>query len=49
MARTVEVFTAPDVSTTLDENGMLDGGAVLPGFALSIREWFARAGERNSK
>lgn len=44
--RKVEVFTAPDVSTTLDENGTLDGGDVLPGFTLSIRDWFARAGER---
>jgi Uma2 family endonuclease len=44
--RSVEVFTAPDVSTTLDENATLDGGDVLPGFTLSIREWFARAGER---
>jgi Uma2 family endonuclease len=45
--RTVTVFTAPDVATTLDENATLDGGAVLPGFALSIRAWFARAGERS--
>jgi Uma2 family endonuclease len=44
--RTVEVFTVPEVSTTLDENATLDGGEVLPGFTLSIREWFARAGER---
>jgi Uma2 family endonuclease len=46
--RTVAVFTAPDVSTTLDENATLDGGTVLPGFTLSIREWFARAGERSA-
>jgi Uma2 family endonuclease len=46
--RTVEVFTAPDVSTTLDENVTLEGGAVLPGFSLSIRDWFARAGERSA-
>jgi Uma2 family endonuclease len=46
--RSVEVFTAPDVSTTLDENGTLDSGTVLPGFTLSIREWFARAGERTA-
>ncbi len=44
--RTVEVFTAPDVSTTLDENATLDGGTVLPGFTLLIRDWFGRAGER---
>ena len=45
--RSVEVFSAPDVSITLDENGTLDGGNVLPGFALPIRAWFARAGERS--
>lgn len=44
--RSVEVFTAPDQSTVLDENGTLDGGTVLPGFSLSIRDWFARAGVR---
>lgn len=46
--RTAEVFTAPDVSTALDENGTLDGGAVLPDFTLPIRDWFARAGERSA-
>lgn len=44
--RTVEVFTSPDESTVLDENATLDGGAVLPGFAISIPQWFARAGHR---
>jgi len=45
--RTVEVFTAADVWTTLDENATLDGGTLLPGFTLAIRDWFARAGERD--
>lgn len=40
--RTVEVFTAPDCSTTLTENQTLDGGAILPGFSLPLRELFAR-------
>jgi len=44
--RTVEVFTAPDQSTKLAENQSLDGGDALPGFALSIREWFERAGRQ---
>jgi len=44
--RTVEVFTAPDQSTTVEENGVLDGGDVLPGFSLAVSEWFARAGAR---
>jgi len=46
--RSVEVFTAADVSTMLNENGTLDGGTVLPGFTLSIRVWYARAGERSA-
>jgi Uma2 family endonuclease len=43
---TVEVFTSPVESTVLDESQSLDGGAVLPDFTLSIRDWFARAGRR---
>jgi Uma2 family endonuclease len=39
--RTVEVFTAPDQSTVLHETHILDGGPVLPGFTLPLRELFA--------
>jgi Uma2 family endonuclease len=39
--RTAEVFTGPDQSVTLDQSQSLDGGDVLPGFALSLRELFA--------
>jgi len=46
VAVTVMVYTAPDQSTVLTEDDSLDGGAVLPGFSLSIRQWFARAGQR---
>lgn len=41
--RTVRVYTAVDRSTLLREDDTLDGGDVLPGFALSIRDWFAEA------
>jgi Uma2 family endonuclease len=41
--RTVRVYTASDRSTLLGEDQTLDGGDVLPGFALSIRDWFAEA------
>lgn len=34
--RTVRVHTAPDVFTTLGEGDTLDGGAVLPGFSLTV-------------
>jgi Uma2 family endonuclease len=39
--RTVEVYTAVDQSTVLDEAQTLDGGLVLPGFTLALRELFA--------
>ncbi len=39
--RTVQVFTAPDKSTTLAEDQTLDGGEVLPGLALPLRRIFA--------
>ena len=41
VARTVEVFTAPEQSTVLHEEHALEGGAVLPGLALPLRELFA--------
>jgi Uma2 family endonuclease len=41
--RTVRVYTAVDRSTLLGEDDTLDGGDVLPGFTLSIRDWFAEA------
>ena len=41
--RTVTVYTAVDRSTVLHEDDTLDGGDVLPGFSLSIRDWFAEA------
>jgi Uma2 family endonuclease len=41
---TADVYTSADAEPIhVDENGVLDGGDVLPGFKLSIREWFARA------
>src|SRR5262249_38754938 len=41
--RTVRVYTTPRKSVLLTEDQALDGGKVLPGFSLSIREWFAGA------
>lgn len=38
-ARTVDVYTARHQMTTRGENECLDGGAVLPGFSLPIKEW----------
>jgi Uma2 family endonuclease len=40
--RTVAVYTAPDVVTTLTEKESLDGGGVLPGFTMPVKDLFAR-------
>jgi Uma2 family endonuclease len=47
--RSVAVYAAPDKCKTLDENGVLDGGRVLPGFRLAVRELFERAGAQESE
>ena len=40
-SRTVDVFTAVDQSIQLDQDSILDGGQVLSGFALPLRQLFA--------
>lgn len=40
--KTVEVFTARNSSTLLDETATLTGGDVLPGFSLSLKPFFAK-------
>jgi Uma2 family endonuclease len=44
--RTVRVYTSPTRSRLLRQDKLLDGGDVLPGFKLSIRTLFTRAGKR---
>lgn len=39
-AKTVRVFTSPDAGTLLTETQTLDGGAVLLGFSIPVREFF---------
>jgi Uma2 family endonuclease len=46
VSRTVRVYTSQRRSVVLTEDGTLDGRKVLPGFALPIRQWFARASRR---
>ncbi len=41
--QTVRVYTSRDRSVLLHEDRALEGGDVLPGFSLSIRDWFAEA------
>jgi len=40
--RRVQVYKSPDESHMIAEEGELDGGTVLPGFKLPLRELFAR-------
>jgi Uma2 family endonuclease len=47
--RTVQVATAPDCSVTLREGDVLDGGDVLPGFSLALRDLFARVPRRSPR
>ncbi len=41
--RTVRVYHSPEDVVTLTEADDLDGEQILPGFRLSIRDWFDRA------
>ena len=41
--RTVRVYTAPEDVLELGEDQTLQGGDVLPGFTVQIRDWFQRA------
>ncbi len=41
-SRIVDVHTAPDQRERLTEKDILDGGSVVPGFRLSLKELFAR-------
>jgi len=44
--RQVVVYTSPEKSDNFNETQALNGGDVLPGFSLSINDWFARAGQK---
>jgi Uma2 family endonuclease len=41
--RTVRIHTSPKAFTELNDDGILEGGDILPGFRLSVREWFDSA------
>jgi Uma2 family endonuclease len=40
--RIVNVYTSVETCTTLIESDVLDGGEVLPGFRLKLRDWFSK-------
>jgi Uma2 family endonuclease len=46
---TALAYTSPAKVRRIGKEGSLDGGAVLPGFTLSLRELFARARRRQRK
>jgi Uma2 family endonuclease len=45
-SRSANVFTGPNAVTPIPTDGTLDGGDLLPGFTLSLRELFDRAERR---
>jgi Uma2 family endonuclease len=45
----VHVYTSPRDVRIFQAAEPLDGGTVLPGFRLTIQEWFARAGRRRDR
>ena len=45
-SRTLRIYHSPQDFLVLTENETVDGGAVLPGFEVSIAEWFRRAGRQ---
>ena len=48
-ARTVRVYDAPGQFTTVDEDGTVDGGEVLPGFQVRVAEWLASGQRRKPR
>jgi len=46
VTRTVDVFTAADIVNRHGDEAVLTGAPVLPGFSISIKRWFERAGQR---
>jgi hypothetical protein len=48
-ARTVAVFTSVISLTVLGERDVLDGGRVLPGFTLPVRDLFAELDRQGPK
>ena len=47
--RSVQVYTAPDQCVVLTEEQTLEGGQVLPGFRLPVRQIFAQVPRRSGR
>ncbi|MCA1594933.1 MAG: Uma2 family endonuclease, partial [Chloroflexi bacterium] len=41
--RTVHVYSSPTKFQVVGSDGTIDGGNVLPGFTISVADWFERA------
>jgi Uma2 family endonuclease len=48
-SQTARIFMSPRRSTLVNEDGLLDVGNLLPGFELTLKEWFARAQRRSAR
>jgi Uma2 family endonuclease len=46
---TAETYTAPEQMVPVGEDQSLEGGTVLPGFVLPLRQLFARAGQQQGR
>jgi Uma2 family endonuclease len=46
VSRIVDVYTSEDKFTRLTEDNVLDGGDVLPGFQVLVRDWFGKLDEQ---
>jgi len=47
--RSARTYTSLAEAQFIGEEGILEGGDVLPGFRVSLREWFDRAGRRRGR
>lgn len=45
-SRTAKAYTSPETWTDIGPEDTIDGGDVLPGFRLSMKDWFERAERR---
>jgi pantothenate kinase type III len=48
VSQTAEVYTSPNRKRRIDKDGILEGGNVLPGFSLSLKQLFRRANRKRS-
>lgn len=46
---TADICTSPTRKKTIDKKGSLDGGRILPGFKLALKDLFARARRRERR